>query len=181
MNFSKNKLNEIQDLENGFFLTVLDFPTSKLLKHFIDKSYKYVWVIKHFIHDPRPMKNRGGNPWFDISVPVFANGEAVSVKVKNMGVSFDFIVSTEQFSALLEEDDFHKTAGIRCIQMNNLPPDYFNLDKFKGNDLFKELKKMDMNFFADFPGTDYGRFYSTRRIGIERMLENPAIDLANLP
>lgn len=181
MSFSKDYLNEIQDIGNGFFLTILDFPSSKLLKNLIDHSYQYVWVIKHFIHDPRSIKDREENPWFDIDMPIYANGKAVNVKVKNMGIAYDFIVSTKQFSEMLEDEGFHKTAGIRCVQMNNLPPDYFNFDKFKGESLFKELKKMDVNFFADFPGTDYGRFYSTKRTDMERLLENPAIDLANLP
>lgn len=177
-----DNLNKISDVSEGFFLSVLDFPSSRSLPYFLDRSYRYVWVIKHFIHDPRSFEKRDKEPWFNVNLPLSAVGELENVKVRDMEVCFDFIVSTEQFMEILKDESFHKSAGIRCVQMNNLPPDYFCFDKIaKGKGLFRELRKIDTNFFATFNKMDYGVIFHSRKDVLESFLNDPDIDLANLP
>lgn len=181
MSFSKKELNIVQDLGNGFFFTWLDFPSSKFLPRVLDESYKYVWVIKHFVKDMRSVDLIDLNPWFDLKVPLHSLGSCREVKVRDMDLSLDFIVETQDFLDILKDDFFHKSAGIRCIQMNILPPNYFSFDKFKGHTLFKELEKIEAKIFADFSGSDYGRLYSSDRSLLESILNDPSIDLVNLP
>ncbi|RUO31142.1 hypothetical protein [Aliidiomarina soli] len=181
MDLLKEKINKISDVEDGFCLTVLDFPSSKSLKYFLDDSYRYVWVIRHFIHDMRGYQAEKKDPWFDLCLPLSAVTEPNKVKVRDMGVSFDFIMSTGEFKEALKNESFHRSAGIRCVQMNSLPPHYFKLNEFKGKELFKQLSMIDTNFLADFPGSDYGRIFHSKKDVMEKFLHNPSIDLNNLP
>ncbi len=179
--FVREQLNQIQELNEDVFFTYLDFPSSKFIKRLIDKKFKYVWVVGHFIRDQRYDSEIKESPWFDLTLPLTQSNLSRKVKVRSMDVKLDFVVSTDEFLELLKNEEFIQTAGIRCIQMNKLPPSYFVFEKFQEKGLLKQLKKIDMNFFVDFPGNDYGRLYCSRKDWLEALLADDSIDWDYLP
>ena len=84
---------------------------------------------------------------------------------------------TEKFSEILQNLD----AGVHVIQLNEIPPDYFDLDKIKGKERYKLLAESDWLFEFDVPGNDYGQIASSKEELLRSLLRNPAIDLNDLP
>ena len=92
-------------------------------------------------------------------------------------VLFDFIVPTGEFKEILPKLD----AGVHVIQLNEMPPDHFDLDKIKGKERYRLLAESDWLFEFEVPGNDYGQIASSKEELLQSLLRNPAIDLNDLP
>lgn len=87
------------------------------------------------------------------------------------------IVLTAEFKEIMLKLD----AGIHVIQLNKMPPDYFDLDKIKGKERYRLLAECDWLFEFDVPGNDYGEIVSPKEALLQNLLRNPAMDWNHLP
>jgi hypothetical protein len=113
--------------------------------------------------------------WRDYRLPLFLDKDAHDVSSRL--VLFDFIVSTEKFKEILPKLD----AGVHVIQLNEMPPDNFDLDKIKGKERYRLLAEGDWLFEFDVSGNDYGQIASPKEELLQSILQNPAIDTNDLP
>jgi hypothetical protein len=160
------EVHKIKEIHPGIFWMLLDFPTSKLLPFILSDEYQYVWCHNHRV---------GNYAWDEYRLPLFQ--DKVVYDVASRIVLFDFIVPTEKFKELLPKLD----AGVHIIQLNKMPPDYFDLDKVKGKERYRLLAACDWLFEFDVPGNDYGQVASPKEELLQNLLRNPAIDLRDLP
>ncbi|QCR22321.1 hypothetical protein [Pontibacter sp. SGAir0037] len=165
----KENLNCIKEISKGRYRIILDFATTGILKYLIRDNYKYVWVHNH--------TTSNGFHWQKYSLPIMEEMQNLNVLAK--GLKFDFILTTEEFKPLMS--DWKR--GIEMIQLNQLPPDYLDLDKIKGNRRYELLEsECDYLFEAVIPSaTDYGMLVSPDRTYLQSLLDNPEIDWEKLP
>jgi len=160
------EVHKIKEIHPSVFWMLLDFPTSKLLPFLLSDEYQYVWCHNHIV---------GNYSWDEYRLPLFQ--DKVAYDVVSRIVSFDFIVSTEQFKEILPKLD----AGVHVVQLNKMPPDYFDLDRVKGKERYRLLAECDWLFEFDVPGNDYGQIASPSEELLQNLLQNPAVDLSELP
>ena len=142
------KINEIKEIHPGVFWMLLDRPTSNLLHRLLSDKYQYVWCHNHLV---------GNYTWDKFKLPLTGNSDPYDVISRI--VSFDFILPTREFRSALPQ----LQAGIHVVQLDKLPPDYFDLDKVKGTERYRLLGECDWLFEFDAPGNDYGQIASPRR------------------
>ena len=169
MNNFKDNVNCIEEIEPGRFRIILDFATTKILPFLIRKDYKYVWVHNH--------KSGNGVAWEEFNLPITENSSNLKVLAKSL--SFDFILTTEEFKKIME----NWKGEIHLIQMNNLPPYYLDLENLNGNKRSEMLEKeCDYLFEVDIPSaTDYGILTSPNKDYLQSLLDNKEIDWRDLP
>lgn len=94
-------------------------------------------------------------------------------------LTFDFIMPTEEFKALLVK----WKGGIKLLQINKLPPYYFNLNRVIGRKRFELLKKeCNYLFEVDIPSAkDYGILISPNKEYLQSLLDNSEINWQKLP
>lgn len=160
------EIRKIKEIQSGVFWTLLDRPTSKLLRFILSDEYRFVWCHKHSV---------GNYLWEDYRLPLFEDrvGHELLMKL----AVFDFIVTTEKFKEILPKFD----AGIHVIQLNRLPPQYLDLDKVKGKERYRLLGECDWLFEFDVPGNDYGQVLSPKReflLDVLRKTESDREDLS---
>jgi hypothetical protein len=160
------EVHKIKEIHPGVFWMLLDFPTSRLLPLILSDEYRYVWSHNHRV---------GNYSWSEYSLPLFQDKDAHNVVSRI--VLFDFIVPTEIFKEILPKLD----AGVHVIQLNQMPPDYLDLDNIKGKERYRLLAQSEWLFEFDVPGNDYGQIASPREELLQSLLRNPAIDLNDLP
>jgi len=160
------EVHKIKEIHPGVFWMLLDFPTSRLLPFILSDEYRYIWCHNHRV---------GNYSWAEYRLPLFRDNDAHDVASRI--VLFDFIVSTEKFKEILPKVD----AGVHVIQLNEMPPDHFDLDKIKGKERYRLLRESDWLFEFDVPGNDYGHIASPKEELLHSLLRNPAIDLKDLP
>jgi hypothetical protein len=160
------EVHKIKEIHPDVFWMLLDFPTSKLLPFILSDKYQYIWCHNHLV---------GNYSWNEYRLPLFQ--DKVAYDVVSRIVLFDFIVPTEKFKEILPKLD----AGVHVIQLNKMPPDYFDLDKIKGKERYRLLAECDWLFEFDVPGNDYGQLASPNEELLQNLLRNPAINLKDLP
>ncbi|HEV2803031.1 MAG TPA: hypothetical protein VGW12_21370 [Pyrinomonadaceae bacterium] len=160
------EIHKIKEIHPGVFWMLLDWPTSKLLHLLLSDKYQYVWCHNHLV---------GNYTWDKFTLPLF--GGSTTYNVISRTVTFDFILPTGEFRSILPQ----LRAGIHVVQVDRLPPDYFDLDKVKGKERYRLLNECDWLFEFDVPGNDYGQIASPRKEWLESILHSDKIDLKNLP
>ncbi|GLR18230.1 hypothetical protein [Portibacter lacus] len=162
-------INSIKKTGDDRYRIILDFASVKLVQYLISNDYKYVWIYNHCLSNPSSWKNR--------SLPILDSKPEIKIKSKN--VKFDFIIETNEFVKLLPEWG----NGIQMIQMNKMPPDYFEPDKIRGKQRYQILKNdCDYLFELYIPSaTDYGTLISPNVKYLENLLNSPEINWNNLP
>ena len=164
----RENINCIKEIAKGRYRIVLDFATTGILKYLIRDSHKYVWVYNH---------TTGSRfQWQKYSLPIKEETKNLNVLAK--GLKFDFIMPTEEFKPLM----YNWERGIELIQLNQLPPDYLDLDKIKGNRRYELLEsECEYLFEAVIPSApDYGILVSADKAYLQPLLDNPEIDWENL-
>ena len=160
------EVHKIKEIHPSVFWMLLDSPTSKLLPFLLSDEYQYVWCHNHIV---------GNYSWDEYRLPLFQ--DKVAYDVVSRIVSFDFIVSTEKFKEILPK----LGAGVHVVQLNKMPPDYFDLDSVKGKERYRLLAECDWLFEFDVPGNDYGQIASPNEELLQKLLQNPVGDLNDLP
>ena len=81
------KTNAIQEIYQGHYLVLLDFPTPHDLLKIIDNTYRYVWGVEHQVL---------GTEWKDYDFLLFDKKmDAFNIKARNM--TMDFLMETGDF------------------------------------------------------------------------------------
>jgi hypothetical protein len=150
------EVNVIKEIHPGVFWSLLEYPTSRMLSSILDDSYRYVWCHNHIV---------GDYTWKTFSLPLFSDN--VAHEVRSRIVRFDFITSTEAFRRILPQLE----AGIHVIQLNQLPPDYFDLDQIHGKTKYDLLWQCDWLFEFDVPGNDYGQIATPNKHFLSGLLQ----------
>ncbi len=160
------EVHKIKEIHPGVFWMLLYFPTSQLLSHILSDEYQYVWVHNHRV---------GNYSWDEYRLPLFQ--DKVEYEVRSRVIHLDFVMPAEKFKEVLPK----LSPGVHVIQLNKMPPDYFDLDRVKGKSRYKLLGECEWLFEFDVPGNDYGQLVSPKEELLLNLLRNPAIDLENLP
>ena len=165
----KENINTIKQTAEDRYRIILDFATVKLLPYLISDTYKYVLVYNHKLSNPNSWKNR--------NLPVLDLNPNIYIRSKN--VQFDFIMETEDFIEQIP----NWTSGIQMIQLNKIPPEYFDPNKIQGKQRYQILKNdCDYLFDLDIPSaTDYGTLISSDKSYLEKLLNSDKINWNNLP
>jgi hypothetical protein len=160
------EIHKIKEIHPGVFWMLLDCPTSKLLHFLLSDKYQYVWCHNHLV---------GNYTWDKFRLPLFRSTSPYDVISRV--ATFDFILPTGEFRNILPQ----LRVGVHVVQLNKLPPDYFDLDKVKGKERYRLLSECDWLFEFDAPENDYGQLASPQKGLLEGLLNNAEIDLKNLP
>lgn len=165
----KENINTIQELFPGQFQIILDFTTAAFVEYALSNDYKYVWVYNH--------ATQNYHNWEKHRLPLFDNQASVEVIARH--IRFDFILPTEEFRRLIPQ----LNSGITLVQLNHWPKYYLDLGQLKGKTRYELLaKECDYLFELTIPSArDYGTIISSDRKYLQSLLDNPAIDWANLP
>ena len=152
------KTNAIQEIYQGHYLVLLDFPTPHDLLKIIDNTYRYVWGVEHQVL---------GTEWKDYDFLLFDKKmDAFNVKARNM--KMDFLMETGDF--LKNIPDIHQS--IQIIQTNHVPPYYLDLSRLEGKAKYDLLlQKVDYLFYLELPGAvDYAPLISPHIDFLERVI-----------
>ena len=165
----QENINTIKQTGKDRYRIILDFATVKIVPLLLSDTYKYVWIYNH--------KLSKSNIWENRNLPILDEFPEINVRSKN--VQFDFILETHKFVELLPK----WSSGIQMIQMNKIPPDYFDPIKIKGEQRYQILKNdCDYLFELDIPSaTDYGTLISSNLNYLEGILNSDKITWENLP
>jgi hypothetical protein len=165
----KENINTIKQTAEDRYRIILDFATVNLVPYLISDSYKYVWVYNH--------KPSNQNNWINRSLPIVDSTPNINVNSKN--VQFDFIIETKEFVELLPQWG----NGIQMIQLNKVPPKYFDPNRIQGNQRYKILsEECDYLFELDIPSaTDFGTIISWDVKYLESLLNSDEINWKDLP
>ena len=165
----RDNINTVKEIFPGQFQIILNFATIKFLPYALSDEYKYVWVYSSEINSALE--------WQTYKLPLFDSQGYHEVLAR--GISFEFIVPTDQFKNLLPQIG----PGITLAQLNVPPPNYLRPEEIRGKlryDLL--LKECDYLFEINIPSaTDYGTIISSNKEFLHRLLHNKEIDWNNLP
>ena len=165
----RENINCIKQSGEDRYRIILDFATIKIIPYLISTEFKYVMVFNHTLSNSRTWEKR--------KVTVLDGSPQKEILTQN--VQLNMIFETEEFLALLPK----WKNGIQLIQMNKLPPDYFDPNSIQGNQRFKILKdKCDYLLDLDIPSaTDYGTLISPNREYLESLIKSSEINWNDLP
>ncbi len=165
----KENINTIKQTAEDRYRIILDFATVKLVPYLISDAYKYVWVYNHKLSNPSSWENR--------NLPIIDSIPEINVRSKN--VQFDFLMETKAFVKLLPKWG----NGIQLIQVNKVPPKYFDPSRIQGNQRYQILTdECDYLFELDIPSaTDYGTIISSSKQYLEGLINSNKINWKDLP
>ena len=123
-------INEITEIHEGIYHTVLDFPNqSFLISSLIDQSLQYVLLCKVEL---------GNFSWQDFKISGSEN-----LQFRARSITGDFLISTKDFIACNE-----KISWQWAIQLERIPPTYFDFGKIQGNQKYQILKDCGFRFIV---------------------------------
>ena len=165
----RENINCIKETSYGRYRIILNFATTDILPYLIQDNYKYIWVHNH--------TTGKGFEWEEFNLPI--NDNSINIKTLAKSLTFDFILTTDKFKSIMT----NWKKGIELIQMNNIPPYYFDLNRIKGNKRYEILQnECDYLFELDIPSaTDYGTLISSNKEYLQSLIDNPKINWNNLP
>lgn len=151
------KVNQITEISDGIYESVLDFPTKDFLKVLISDKYRYVWCVCY--EEDMYEWNTIGRNLYGMSLN--------EVLVRN--VRLEYILETSQFIELIPH-----IKGGHFIQMNKIPSYYLSgsMDHMNIKTKYDLLKKeTDFLFEIDLPPSpDYTPVISPDRDFLEEAL-----------
>jgi hypothetical protein len=148
--------NTIEEISPGIYHLLLWCPESGLLRELLDLKKPYVLCWDFDI---------GNYSWADFALPLFDPREPI--RVLSRMACFDFILPTEQFLRILPR----MRPAIKAVQLDKMPPDYLDMKRIKGNQLYQILNDCGWHVLLDTPANDYGRILSPNRSVLERAIQ----------
>ena len=148
--------NRIEQIAPGVYWLLLWCPESGLLRELLDPKKPYV-LCWNF--------NIGNYAWADFALPLLNPREPI--KVLSRMANFDFIMPTEQFLEILPR----LKPAIKAVQLDKMPPDYLDMNRIKGKQLYRILDECGWHVLLDTPANDYGRILSPNRTVLERAMQ----------
>jgi hypothetical protein len=148
--------DQIKEVAPGAYWVLLECPQSSLLRDLLDPGAGYVLCWGHYV---------GAPTWSQARLPVLDLREPIPVLSRI--AHFDFILPTAEFLGILPR----LSPGIKAVQLRKLPPDYLDMRRVKGKQLYRILGECGWHVLLDTPGNDYGELMSPRREVLERAVE----------
>ncbi len=147
--------NQIKEIVPGVFWVLLWCPQSELLRSLLDPKEPYVLCWDHYI---------GNYAWADFKLPIYDTVEPK--RVLSRVANFDFIVETEEFTKLLS----YLSPAIKAVQLSSLPPDFLDMKRIKGKQLYRLLNECGWHVMLNTPANDYGQVMSPKREIVEQAI-----------
>jgi hypothetical protein len=147
--------DKIKEVAPGVFWVLLWCPESSLLRELLAPAgYVLCWDY-----------DVGDFTWRDARLPVLDLKEPLTVRTR--AVNFDFILPAAEFAEILPR----MKPAIRAVQLGKLPPDYLDMRRIKGEQLYRILSECGWHVLLDTPANDYGQLMSPNREVVERAVE----------
>jgi hypothetical protein len=147
-------VNEVKELAPGVFWALMWCPTAALFARLL-RPDGYVLIWEHRV---------GNYSWQEYLLPVVAPTEPVAVLGRS--VEMDVLVPTSRFAELLPR----LRPAIKAVQLGNLPPDYLDMRRIKGAQLYRLLQDCNWHLLIDTPANDYGQIMSPDRQVVEQAI-----------
>jgi len=153
------EVNKIEEIYNGHYQVMLDFPTPTDLVKVIDNSYQFICRIDH---------NEGRSSWLPYVHTLFGE-RPIETPLFARNISMEFLCRTTTFIKLL----LKVKQTVRIIQTNIMPPEYLELKKLSGKPKYDLLKsKLSYLFEIEIPGaTDYAPLISSNISFLHSVIE----------
>ena len=150
------EVHVVKEVASGVFSAVLDFPRKEaLLPGLLESAFPYVLCWGHHV---------GCYRWEPFKVPVVDPQRPEEVLARAIDV--DFVVATSRFKELLPD----LGPGVCAVQLAQLPPDYLDLRKIKGKELWRQLNQVGWHVWVNIPGNDYAQIASPDRDVVARAI-----------
>jgi hypothetical protein len=146
---------KIKEVFPGVYWVLLWCPEAALLAQLLDPALPYVLSWGHVT---------GRYRWAPFTLPLTES--AKPVEVLSRSIEFDYILPTARFLSLLPS----LGPAIRAVQLKSLPPDYLDLARIKGKELYRLLAETGWHVLLDTPANDYGQLMSPHRHVLELAL-----------
>lgn len=151
-----SETNKIKEVAPNVYWVLLWCPESNILHDLLHPEKPYVLCWDYEI---------GNFSWQEFNLPITT--PLKPLKVISRIVNFDFILSTEKFLAILPQ----LPPAIKAIQLDRLPPNYLDLRKIKGKQLYRVLGECGWHVLIDTPANDFGVVMSPQREVLERAIQ----------
>ena len=100
---------------------------------------------------------------FELPITNPTRPESVLARVATL----EFLTSTEHFTKMLPQ----LGRAVAAVQLAGRPPDYLDLEKIHGPELWRLLNATGWHVWARIPGNDYGEVASPSRAVVEQAIE----------
>ncbi|HXG64710.1 MAG TPA: hypothetical protein VNO70_06355 [Blastocatellia bacterium] len=148
--------NKIKEIAPGVYYVLLWGPESHILRGLLDPLMPYVLCWEHQV---------GNFTWREFHMPVTNPTEPTNVLSRI--AKFDFILPTQRFLDVLP----YMKPAIKAVQLNNVPPDYLDMRRIRGKQLYRILGECGWHVLLDTPANDYGQVLSPKREVLEQAIE----------
>ena len=146
--------NESKEIAPGVFWALLWCPTTELFGQLL-RPDGHVLLWEHGV---------GNYSWQEFDLPVAGPIEVARVRARF--VEMDLLVSTGEFVGLLPR----LPPAIKAVQLGAIPPDYLDMRRIKGKELYRVLQECEWRVLIDTPANDYGQVMSPDRELVERAI-----------
>jgi hypothetical protein len=153
MTLEKNKIKEVAP---GVYWVLLECPESSLLRDILDPLFGYVLCWDYDV---------GDFTWREARLPLIDLTEPIDVISR--AVRFDFVLPIGAFLEILPR----MRPAIKAVQLGSLPPDYLDMSRVKGQQLYRILGECGWHVLLDTPANDYGQLMSPRREVLEQAVD----------
>ena len=147
---------KIKEVAPGVYWALLWCPESYILRELLDPQTSFVLCWDHDVASPT---------WSEFYLPVLDPREPINVLSRT--AHFDFIVPTEKFIEILPR----MKPAIKAVQLRSVPPDYLDMKRIQGKQLYRILSECGWHLLLDTPANDYGQIMSPKRETVERAIE----------
>ena len=150
------EIHRIKEIFPNVFWVLLDCPKSDILLDLLNPDVPYVLCWDH---------STGDYSWQQYRLPLTTPDSEHEIYSRIL--KFDFLISTQEFISLLPE----MSAGIKMVQIRQMPPDYLDLSVIQGRERYRLLSECGWELELRTPGNDSGELLSPNRELLERAIE----------
>lgn len=147
---------KIKEVAPGVYWVLFWCPESYILNELLDPQTPFVLCWDHDV---------GNYTWRDFYLPVLDPREPIDVLSRT--ANFDFILPTQKFLEILPQ----MKPAIKAVQLSSVPPDYLDMKRIQGKQLYRILSECGWHVLLDTPANDYGQMMSPKREVLERAIE----------
>lgn len=150
------EVSRIKEVSPGVYWVKVWCPESYILSEILDPQTQFVLCWDYEV---------GDYTWREFFLPVIHPYEPIDVLSRI--ANFDFILPTERFLEIHR----HMRPAIKAVQLASMPPDYLDMKRIQGKQLYRILGECGWHVLLDTPANDYGQIMSPKREVLERAIE----------
>jgi hypothetical protein len=148
--------NNIKEVSPGIYWVKLWCPESYILREILDLQMQFVLCWDYEV---------GNYTWREFYLPI--HDPHTPIDVLSRIANFDFILPTKKFLEILP----YMKPSIKAVQLGRVPPDYLDMKRIQGKQLYRILGECGWHVLLDTPANDYGQMMSPKREVLERAIE----------